>query len=826
MGVIYSLAKKNLKQNKKRTIATSIGIIFSVMLICFISTLLVSFQSSMLTYIKETIGNYHIMLINTNSKEVEVIQDKKEQAGIQSIAISQTIGAANYETKRESKMGIQIEAYDDLALQNRAIKLIEGKLPENKNEIVISDYLVSNANESLTVGTKVILNVEKVKVSDKYEDLLEPDGEEETTYTIVGISKQTNEEAENQRAYIAITKLEKIEEQRPYEITILMNNIDRANTFADILEKEIGNVSVNDGLLMWQGAETDLADKKQIELLGLAVIIVVTCISILLIKNSFRMSILERKKEFGTLASIGVSSKQIKKSVIFEGFLYTYISIPIGILLGIGIVLLGIVGINSISVDNGFTLQFVFSPIVICISILISLVTIYISCRKPAKDASKVAPIEVIRKNQEIYIKELKTRKIKDVENIKRTEKNSRGKIEKKLAIKNLKRNRKKFLSATISIVISIVLLIITTSAVNYIFQITDEIYPSKYNMDVSVPSFNITYKEKLDLFEKISGLNNVEEYSIYTFFKGTINRNINILTREAYNLNRDKEIIISIYAAEGTAFNEYLKEIGLNYFDVQNKAILINNFRTSYESTEILQLTNLKEGEKISVNIRDKNYTFEIAKITDKDPERLLQTLDENAPIEKTSINAILIIPMEVAKTIDVENNKTIIDGMTNMRINSSNTNKLEEDIERYINEPQLNILNYTKRKEDRENMTNLISIFAYGLIIIIGVIGLTNIINTIATNINERKGEFKILNSVGMTNKQLKKMLKYESILYSIKAVLIGVLIGLVIAFIIYLIFNSSNIVSYYIPVIQIIIACIIVILVTYMCSRVKIK
>ena len=822
MKVIYSLAKKNLKQNKKRTIATSIGIIFSVMLICFISTLLVSFQSSMLTYIKETIGNYHIMVVNTNAEEVELIKNKKEQAGIQSIAISQTIGAADYETKRDSKLGIQVEAYDDLALQNRAIKLLEGRLPENKNEIVISDFLVSNANENLTVGTKITLNVEKVKVSDKYKDLLEPDGEEKATYTIVGISKQTNEEAENQRAYIAITKLEKIEEQRPYIITILMNNINNADAFGNVLQETIGNVSVNDSLLMWQGAQTELMDKKQIELLGLAIIIVVTCISILLIRNSFRMSILERKKDFGTLASIGATSKQIKKSVILEGIIYACISIPIGIILGIGIVLIGISGINAISVEKGFTLQFVFSPITILVSVIISIITIYISCIKPAKDASKVAPMEVIRQNQEIYIKQLKHGKIKD--NKKYKEKNDKRKIEESLAVKNLKRNRKKYLSATISIVISIVLLIITTSTVNYIFQITDEMYPNKYNIDTSFYSdaFDIPYKEKIETFEQISQLDNIEKYSIYTFFTGKIKRDRNVLTNEAYNLNCD--INISIYSAEGTAFNKYLEELGLNYFDVLNKAILVNNFKTSYTSVEEIQLTNLKEGEKIQVNIRDKDYTFEIAKVTDKYPEKLLQTLDENSSMKMTGINAVLIIPMEVAKTIDVENSKIVIDGMTNMRINSSNPNKLEEDIEKYINEPKLNIINYSKMKEDRENMTNLISIFAYGLIIIIGVIGLTNIINTITTNINERKGEFKILSSIGMTSKQLKKMLRYESILYSIKAVLIGVIIGLLIAFIMYLIFSNSYELTFYIPIIQIIIACVIVISVTYMGARVK--
>ena len=119
MNILKMLAWKNLTKNKRRTFATVIGIIIAVALICFIISFVESFQNSMINITKKTVGNYHIDITDISENEIKTIRDKIiKQSYIDNIGVSQTIGAANYETQNSSKLGIIIEGYDNNALEN------------------------------------------------------------------------------------------------------------------------------------------------------------------------------------------------------------------------------------------------------------------------------------------------------------------------------------------------------------------------------------------------------------------------------------------------------------------------------------------------------------------------------------------------------------------------------------------------------------------------------------------------------------------------------------------------------------------------------------
>ena len=283
MNIVHSIAIKNLKKNKKRTISTIIGIIFSVTLICFVSTLLLSLQTSMINTIKETIGNYHIDIGELSMAEAQVIEENLS-GKIDTVGISQIIGAGNFETKNPSKLGIMVEGYNDIALDNREIQLIEGRLPENDKEIVISEYLVNNAQEKIGLGSKIELNVEKVKLGDndgyRFQDY---DGTEKITYTVVGISKQTRKEVYDTRAYIAICKLENFTQKRPTEISFLLKEPNYAYTLYDTLYNKFDNIDINEDLLMWQGFNetNNISNKIQMEILAVLLIAIIVIVSAL-----------------------------------------------------------------------------------------------------------------------------------------------------------------------------------------------------------------------------------------------------------------------------------------------------------------------------------------------------------------------------------------------------------------------------------------------------------------------------------------------------------------------------------------------------------------
>lgn len=803
MNILRTLAWKNLKRNKKRTIATIIGIVVSVALISFILTLIYSFQYSMLETTKRNVGNYHIRIDQTTTQKA--IEFAKMTDKIEKIGISQTIGAANYESQLNTKNGIIIDGYDEVSLTNRDINLIKGRLPQNEKEILVSNYLINNLDEPIKIGDQLTLDVEKVKLiisNDGMQESLEPDGIERVTYTVTGIIQQTRKEANTSNAYIAITKLEQMTEVRPCEVTMLLKNPKEESLFYQELSNFImqSHLSENNELLLWQGATNGMNEKSQLELIGVIAIIIVVAITIVLVRNSFQISISERMKEFGTLISIGATSKQIRKIVLIEGLIYAIISIPIGLILGIGVVYFSINGIEKVlasTFGNSWIMEFSINIPFIFVTILITILAILFSCIKPIRKAKKASPIETIKQNNEIVIKN------KDVK-VSKLKAKILG-IEGQIAYKNIKRNKNQYRSTTISISIIMILVILISSIIQYIFLIVNNTYkPTNRNIDVGMiygggqEETDTVFKN----FDRIKEMDSIIDYSIIVRFNGIMKKN-----------NKS----ISIHAYEGSTYENYLKSMGLKYEDTFNNGILLS------------ANPSVKEGEILNIIINEKEYKIPIIKTTNLDPEVAIFDLD-NSKIEKIDNDSLeyerLIISNDMAKKIDI--NDEIVKGRfsMDMRVNSSNPNKLEKEIEQFVNLDKIAITNYTKQKEDEEKLSAMMSIFLYGLLLVISLIGITNIYNTITASMNLRKREFEILKAIGMSNKQFNKMFVYESLIYGVKSLIIGIILGTILSYALYCIINTDLALKYYFPAVQMVIMAVLTILVIYMSNKIAWK
>lgn len=803
MNILRILAWKNLKRNKKRTIATIIGIVVSVALISFILTLIYSFKYSMLETTKRNVGNYHIHIDQTTTQKA--IEFAKMTDKIERIGISQTIGAANYESQLNTKNGIIIDGYDEVSLTNRDINLIEGRLPQNEKEILVSNYLINNLDEPIKIGDQLTLDVEKVKLiisNDGMQESLEPDGIERVTYTVTGIIQQTRKEANTSNAYIATTKLEQMTEVRPCEVTMLLKNPKEENLFYQELNNSSmqSHLSENNELLLWQGATKGMNEKSQLELIGVIAIIIVVAITIVLVRNSFQISISERMKEFGTLISIGATSKQIRKIVLIEGLIYAIISIPIGLIFGIGVVYFSINGIEKVlasTFGNSWIMEFSINIPFIFVTILITILAILFSCIKPIRKAKKASPIETIKQNNEIAIKN------KDVK-VSKLKVKLLG-IEGQIAYKNIKRNKNQYRSTTISISIIMILVILISSIIQYIFLIVNNTYkPTNRNIDVGMiygggqEETDTVFKN----FDRIKEMDSIIDYSIIVRFNGIMKNN-----------NKS----ISIHAYEGNTYEDYLKSMGLKYEDTFNNGILLS------------ANPSVKEGEILNIIINEKEYKIPIIKTTNLDPEVAIFDLD-NSKIEKIDSDSLeyerLIISNDMAKKIDI--NDEIVKGRfsMDMRVNSSNPNKLEKEIEQFVNLDKIVITNYTKQKEDEEKLSAMMSIFLYGLLLVISLIGITNIYNTITASMNLRKREFEILKAIGMSNKQFNKMFVYESLIYGVKSLIIGIILGTILSYALYCIINTDLALKYYFPAVQMVIMAVLTILVIYMSNKIASK
>ena len=827
MDILKKFTKKNLKLNKKRTIVTIIGIMLSTALICAVAGMVSSTQKTLANAMRADHGNYHMRFENVPAEELKFIE---ENVNVESYFLTKNVGYAKLDGSiNPGKPYLFLMEFDRNALQNSSFKIVEGRLPENENEVVISQHIIDNGGVELKVGDTLSLDVGTRRLVDDGSVLSQSNpylGEEESqeenlqeeitdtinkTYTIVGIIERPSYELEDYQApgYTIITYSDNINNTDVANISVLFNNVgDYEETTEQIVNtvKEDTGVDIstvaNVNVIRFDGG---LSENTMNVLYGIAgvIIVIIVVSSVFVIRNSFAISVAEKTKQYGMLASVGATKKQIRKTVLLEGTYIGAIAIPLGILCGIIaiVVLLWIVNYLIGDMMDGVVFIYNVPLLPILLSIVISAITIYLSCIIPAIRASRISPIEAIRGNEDIKIK---AKKIKT------------SKLTKKIfgiggviASKNLKRNKKKYRTTVISLVVSIAIFISLSSFLDYGKRAVGLYYTDmKYNVDV--------YNGDIELYNEIAQLNNIDDYS-YSFTTSAIidiekygseyGKEISNINRTYYEeAERETEYqdTIAVIMFNNDYFKKFIKELGLNENDYKNIAILEDDeFEYNEDGTSVLRnYYNIKEGEIITINLNGEERQVTIAKRSDQRPMGFEGSYATDGWIF-------------VSEDFMEDKDNEIIS--TGMYINSSDASQLERDINNIIADndsyKNVHITNLAEFADQERRILLLVSIFLYGFITVITLIGVTNIFNTITTNMILRSKEFANLKSIGMTTKEFNKMIRLESLLYGLKSLLIGIPIGLLGSFCIYQAFKNSVDFGYMIPWVSILISIIFV-------------
>lgn len=827
MDILKKFTKKNLKLNKKRTIVTIIGIMLSTALICAVAGMVSSTQKTLANAMRADHGNYHMRFENVPAEELKFIE---ENVNVESYFLTKNVGYAKLDGSINSgKPYLFLMEFDRNALQNSSFKIVEGRLPENENEVVISQHIIDNGGVELKVGDTLSLDVGTRRLVDDGSVLSQSNpylGEEESqeenlqeeitdtehkTYTIVGIIERPSYELEDYQApgYTIITYSDNINNTDVANISVLFNNVgDYEETTEQIVNtvKEDTGVDIstvaNVNVIRFDGG---LSENTMNVLYGIAgvIIVIIVVSSVFVIRNSFAISVAEKTKQYGMLASVGATKKQIRKTVLLEGTYIGAIAIPLGILCGIIaiVVLLWIVNYLIGDMMDGVIFIYNVPLLPILLSIVISAITIYLSCIIPAIRASRISPIEAIRGNEDIKIK---AKKIKT------------SKLTKKIfgiggviASKNLKRNKKKYRTTVISLVVSIAIFISLSSFLDYGKRAVGLYYTDmKYNVDV--------YNGDIELYNEIAQLNNIDDYS-YSFTTSAIidiekygseyGKEISNINRTYYEeAERETEYqdTIAVIMFSNDYFKKFIKELGLNENDYKNIAILEDDeFEYNEDGTSVLRnYYNIKEGETITINLNGEERQVTIAKRSDQRPMGFEGSYATGGWIF-------------VSEDFMEDKDNEIIS--TGMYINSSDASQIERDINNIIADndsyKNVHITNLAEFADQERRILLLVSIFLYGFITVITLIGVTNIFNTITTNMILRSKEFANLKSIGMTTKEFNKMIRLESLLYGLKSLLIGIPIGLLGSFCIYQAFKNSVDFGYMIPWVSILISIIFV-------------
>lgn len=850
MQILNRLTIRNLKLNKKRTIVTIIGIILATALLTAVATMAVSLKESITLRAKKVDGDFHLLLYDmTDKQKGSVINNRQVESYYEMHEVGYAVldGCVN-----DSKPYVYIEALDGDTFEKAEINVTSGRLPEDDSEIVISSHIKTNGGVKYNIGDEITFDVgdrtyngKKLYQNDDYREDELLDVKKTKTYKVVGICDRLpyGEEPRTAPGYSVITFANKSDTslnesdiyirfhkkvlKDRYNITADILGVDRilfnkqysgspTDEEAEILKNQLDKAQsyyINNSLIKYEVFyDSSVAFVYNMAAVVMVIIIITSAVCI---SNSFAISINQKTKQYGMLASIGATPRQIRKNVFFEAAFMGVIGVAAGIVGGLSASYILVILSNKMLIDT-LEMSIVYAPSLlgVLLSIVLAIVTIVLSALVPAIRASRMSPIMAINHSEDIKIK---SKSLKTPELVSKVW--GEGGV---LAYKNMKRNKRKYRVITISIALSVMTFIalygfmslLTDSANRYANGNIDlRVYMSSYkNMSVDEAD-----KKVSNIVNRINNETNITDFTFARGFNGILKDKPKYSADyyEMYNYERGlaepDNYYINIISLGNEEYEKYIKKLGISKETAQSGGILVDNTYQYINNGNNVKYFNVYDGYKAGDiltyqadnNRQSDDTTFYDIKIVALSNERPFGY--DNA---YTSYGY-LIVSDDYMNKIDTKN----IDS-TLLNINCDDPDKAQDILVNEFDIGKNNIVNAAQERRNNENLILIIKIFLYGFIAIVSLIGITNIFNTVTTGMELRSKEFAMLQSIGMTKREFDKMIRMESVFYGSKALIIGVVSGTVLSYIIYMAAGESQL-RYTLPLPAIVIAVVVVII-----------
>lgn len=854
MQILNRLTIRNLKLNKKRTIVTIIGIILATALLTAVAAMAVSLKESITLRAKKVDGDFHLLLYDMTDKEKESVINNRQ---VESYYEMHEIGYAVLEDcVNDSKPYVYIEALDNDTFEKAEINVTSGRLPEDDSEIVISSHIKTNGGVKYNLGDEITFDIgdrtyngKKLYQNDDYREDELLDVKKTKTYKVVGICDRLpyGEEPRTAPGYSVITFANKSDTSlNKSDIYIRFHkNVlkDRYNIIADILgvdrilfskqysgsptDEEAGILKnqldkahsyyINNSIIKYEVFyDSSVAFVYNMAAVVMVIIIITSAVCI---SNSFAISINQKTKQYGMLASIGATPRQIRKNVFFEAAFMGVIGIVAGIGGGLSASYILVVLSNKMLIDT-FEMSIVYAPSLlgVLLSIVLAIVTIVLSALVPAIRASRMSPIMAINHSEDIKIKSksLKTPKLI-------------GKVWGEggvLAYKNMKRNKRKYRVITISIALSVSTFIalygfmslLTESVNRYANDKIDlRVYMSSYK-SMSVDEAN---KKVSNIVNRINNETNITDFTFARGFYASLkdepkySSDYKEVNKYEAGLAENNGYYISIISLGNEEYGKYIKKLGISKETAQSGGILVDNTYQYINNGNDIKYFNIydgyKAGDVLTYRIDTSNSSKSLDNSKSSDDTTLydirIVALSNERPFGYD--NGYLIVSDDYMNRIDTKNTDSTL-----LNINCDDPDKAQDILVNEFNIGQNYIFNAAQERRNDEKLILTMKIFLYGFIAIVSLIGITNIFNTVTTGMELRGKEFAMLQSIGMTKKEFDKMIRLESVFYGSKALIIGVVSGTILSYVIYISAGESQL-KYTLPLLAIVMSVIVVII-----------
>ena len=737
---VTKIAKNNIKYNKSKSILIILTIFLATTLLSSVAMVGLDWNEVNKRNVIQYYGSYHGLYGRVDETKYEKI---KSHIDIESTGIINGIGAIK-EFDDETK--ISLSFVDENAAKLNSLELVQGKFPTNKNEIAIDDLALKKLGHEQKLNQTIEIEYEdyasgEVVIKD---------------FIVTGITK-SSETAQVKKSYSIIVSNDYMNSTRDmskenFNVFFTLKNVD--NMSYDDMELIIDEIGENFGIKKVYTSVNEnyinLSKPDPSIITSIVVIcLVIILSSILVIYNIFYLSIITKVQEFGKLRAIGTTKKQIKKIILREGMYLSTIAIPIGLVAGYFI-------------SEGIAKYLLLSDVsaskwLIALVIgIISITTVYISLIKPMKIASKVSIVEAVKYNGESTTKK-KTRKGYDYINVSR------------LTKANLSSNKNRTYVTLLSLTLSGILFIVVSCALSSMDAEKMAKLHSSHDIVIRLDNYtfgdktspntelNILQKKNLlsdEFINELKEINGVKDVEVTS----------NMIKAEILNLEMEEDFY-DIVGIDESAENDledmelYLQDGNIDLEKLKSGEEMILNF------SMYADMYDIKVGDTLSFKLYDGDdiieKDFKIQAITDG-PGVFVIHNDIMDKLVKTNTRHSVGLTVEKNYYNEI---KSYVESLV-----KSNENLDGSYIDVEIASSEL-VIKVTK-------------VMGYSLVVLIGLIGFINLINSMITSIITRKKELGILQAIGLTNKQLVQMLNKEAMFYTsfmlIGSLTIGNIIG----------------------------------------------
>lgn len=770
--IIKRITNSSLKYNKLRNIFVVIAIVLTTFMI-----------SSVFSIGASLIKNYHIMSVRLaeTTANVYLPNPKEEQIkAIEKLGISDSIGKeilVGQIVKKDiqkSKGNVFLKYYDKENWQKQitpAIGDLKGNYPTKENEVMMSKKALELlGKDESKIGDKIKFSYSGSEGSEiKKEFVLSG------IYTTYGLKFDTG--------YIAVSE----QFIKSNNLNILDNGIlsftlknSKKNEAPDLLES---NVDLDEGQLYQYCYDID-QDSKEMTKSSVAVIgtigLFIVFSGYLLIYNIMHIAVTKDIHFYGLMKTIGTSPKQIKKIVKGQVFRLSTIGIPIGLILGFVVsfilVPMLISTVSSGTDGNAMPSEISFSPLIFICATLFSLFTISLSCRKPAKIAGNISPTESL-----IYSGSKANKQKKD-------RKSTNGGKLYKMAWYNVFRDKKRAILVFASLFVGI----ITYLSVNTFLDCVgmENYINSRVSNDFEIQNRKAVDGKINDKFIKeIQSMDGVK--SVSNFKLSNLQRNINEISDSRAVYREDSEEL-----DERMHFSEVIEKAHSAYVSpiivgVDDLAIEKYNDRSdfkidveAFKSGKMALIDSDCYSEKKNKYIIDKNFEKQNIILRGKHKNSLnfktTQIIHDPNLLVDTGLPTVYISLNQLEKL-----DKNAVNYTLHINVDKKYEKAINSDIKKMTKDKNLFVISKSEEIKALKHSERIMDIIGGGMSIVLILIGLLNFINVMVTGINIRLKELAVMESIGMTKKQIKKMLALEGLYYAGITTLLVSTLGMTIVF-----------------------------------------